>query len=304
MYSASVRREASFQNQILQYLINSAYLIGFAIHRTLSQCQTQSMAGSRKENSMLNYDLHTHSSYSDGSGSLHDNIHAAEAMGLSHIALTDHLNVNERDWVDEALNELQNEPPAGYRVKILKGVEASLLDSGGTISIDEKAAAKLDIVLCDMGWHSLGFSGDASLIPADQIIERIVECFINLCRNPLVGVVAHPFNFGRHTKVVIPPSEIPDDCLQKIADAFVVENTAFEVMNNAWWWHPLMHPREFTNQYVRIVKLFARRGVRFTLGSDAHGIGGVGNLGWSKYVLETAGVPPVQIVNPDIYLER
>ena len=72
---------------------------------------------------MLNYDLHTHSTYSDGKGSLHDNIHAAEAMGLSHIALTDHLRVDKWDWVDEALEELKDEPPQGYNVKILKGAE-------------------------------------------------------------------------------------------------------------------------------------------------------------------------------------
>ena len=253
---------------------------------------------------MLNYDLHTHSTYSDGKGSLHDNIHAAEAMGLSHIALTDHLRVEKQDWVDEALRELRDEPPEGYRVKILKGAEAALLDSSGRISIDDKAAAKLDIVLCDMGWHSLGFAGDASAIPKDQIIERIVECFINLCRNPLVDVVAHPFNFGRHTKAVVSPDEIPHDSLLKIADTFVSESTAFEIMNNAWWWHPTMHPRDLTDQYVKIVKLFAQRGVRFTLGSDAHGIGGIGNLGWSRRVLAEADVPHAQIVDPDIYLSQ
>ena len=251
---------------------------------------------------MLNYDLHTHSTYSDGKGSLHDNIHAAEAMGLSHIALTDHLRVDKRDWTDEALEELKDEPPEGYKVKILKGAEASLLDSSGKISVDENAAAKLDVLLCDMGWYSLGFSGDVSVIPRDQIIERIAQCFINLCRNPLVDVIAHPFNFGRHTKAVVSPAEISDECLVKIADAFVSQDTAFEIMNNAWWWHPLMNPREFTDQYVKIVKLFAQKGVRFTIGSDAHGIGGVGNLSWSKYVLAEAGVPTAQIVDPDVYL--
>lgn len=251
---------------------------------------------------MLNYDLHTHSTYSDGKGSLHDNIHAAEAMGLSHIALTDHLRVDKWDWVDEALEELKDEPPQGYKVKILKGAEASLLDSSGSISVDEKAATKLDIVLCDMGWHSLEFSGKVSRIPRELIIERIVQCFVNLCHNPLVDVIAHPFNFGRHTEVVISPAEIPVDCLVRIADAFVSQNTAFEVMNNAWWWHPLMDPGEFTDQYVNIVRFFAQRGVRFTIGSDAHGIGGVGNLGWSKYVLTEAGVPLAQIVDPDVYL--
>ncbi len=253
---------------------------------------------------MLNYDLHIHSTYSDGNDSLHDNIHAAEAIGLSHIALTDHLWTDKRDWVDEVLEELKDEPPFGYKVKILKGAEAALLDSSGRISVSEEAAAKLDIVLCDMGWQSLGFSGEASSIPREQIIERIAQCFINLCRNPLVDVIAHPFNFGRHTEVVIPPREIELDYLLRIADEFVSHNTAFEVMNNAWWWHPLMHPGEFTAQYVDIVRLFAERGVRFTISSDAHGIGSIGNLGWSKYVLEAASVPPEQIIDPDTYLSR
>ena len=35
---------------------------------------------------MLNYDLHTHSDYSDGKGTLHGNIHAAELSG-THAAL-------------------------------------------------------------------------------------------------------------------------------------------------------------------------------------------------------------------------
>lgn len=251
---------------------------------------------------MLNYDLHTHSTYSDGHDSLHDNIHAAEAMGLSHIALTDHLRVDKHDWVDEVLEELGHQPPVGYKVKILKGAEASLLDSSGKISIDENAAEKLDIVLCDMVWGSLGFSDETPPVSRDQIFERITECFINLCQNPLVNVIAHPFNFGRNTKVVICPAEIPVDCLLRIADAFVSQDTAFEVMNNAWWWHPLMNPGEFTDEYIEVVKFLAERGVSFTIGSDAHGIGGVGNLGWSRHVLAEAGVSPDQVINPDIYL--
>lgn len=251
---------------------------------------------------MLNYDLHTHSIYSDGHGTLRDNIQAAEAMKLSHIALTDHLGGRWDDWLHKALEELENEPPAEYRVKILKGAEATLLDNSGRISINAESAAKLDIVLCDMGWSSLGFSEEVSQISRENVMERIAECFINLCRNPLVNIVAHPFNFGRQTKVVISPGEIGSEYLLKIADEFVLQNKAFEVMNNVWWWHPLMHPGEFTTQYVEIVKLFARRGVRFTIGSDAHDITGIGNLGWSRYVLNEANVSSAQIVNPDIYL--
>ncbi|MBD3182433.1 PHP domain-containing protein [Candidatus Poribacteria bacterium] len=256
---------------------------------------------------MVNYDLHTHSIYSDGKGSLHDNIHAAEAVGLDYIALTDHLWLYSNkwnSWLDRALEELEHEPPKGYKVKILKGAETQLLDKTGKISLDEKTASKLDIVLCDMGWESLGFPEDVSAISRDQVYEALVESFIGLCRNEMVDVMAHPFNLGRHSKMVLEPGDIPVDCVEKIAGAFVEYDTAFEVMNNIWWWHPQLHPKELTQQYIQTVRIFAQKGVKFSIGSDAHGIGGIGNLGWSKYVLKEAGVTSEQMIDPEFYLNR
>jgi len=46
------------------------------------------------------------------------------------------------------------------------------------------------------------------------------------------------------------------------------------------------------------VRLCSARGVTFSVSSDAHRGGSVGNLIWSERVLRDAGVSPEQIVDP------
>ena len=57
----------------------------------------------------MNYDLHTHTKYSDGRSPVIDNVRVAEATGLSVVAITDHLwDSKEADWVDRMVSEVRN----------------------------------------------------------------------------------------------------------------------------------------------------------------------------------------------------
>mgnify|MGYP000995375963 FL=1 len=71
----------------------------------------------------------------------------------------------------------------------------------------------------------------------------------------------------------------------------------FEVMNDQMYWFSKcgIAPRELTTQYVELVKVFARAGVRFQVSSDDHRTG-LGNTRWSRIVLARAGVPLSQVV--------
>jgi len=77
----------------------------------------------------------------------------------------------------------------------------------------------------------------------------------------------------------------------------VNNNTCFEIMNNIWWWFPEIHPKEFTAQYLKLVKIFADVGVKFSVGSDAHSTGGVGNLIWCRYIIKEARIEN-RLINP------
>ena len=135
----------------------------------------------------------------------------------------------------------------------------------------------------------------------EEVIGNIITAYTKASENPLVDIIAHPFNTGRYFDIPVEPKEYPLNNLKKMAEAMLKNNTYFEIMNNIWWWFPEIHPKEFTKQYLKLVKVFACAGVKFSLGSDAHSIGGVGNLIWSKYIVKEADIEN-RLINPKIFI--
>lgn len=239
------------------------------------------------------YDGHTHTNFSDGRNTVVENVRAAEACGLECVAITDHF-LEEGEWFPRmvAAARLANEKS---EVRVLAGVEAAILNLEGAISLPEGCARELELVLADVGARTQGLGVQAPSTKA-RMADNLVSCLVNVCHNPLVQVIAHPFCLGRLPQSLY-PSDIPRTSLLKIAEAMRETGTAFEVMNQAYWWFPGAPLAKITRDYAELVRLFAAEGLRFTLGSDAHSAGAVGNLAWAVRVLQLAGVPGGQVVN-------
>ncbi|MCK4244714.1 MAG: PHP domain-containing protein [Candidatus Omnitrophica bacterium] len=250
---------------------------------------------------MISYDLHTHTKYSDGRATVLEMVFAAEALGLSHIAITDHYTDKNNTWVGKVSEEIE-EIRGKFSVKILKGAEGAVLNEEGGISVDKKIRDKLDLLLVHMGGEAKGIAKETDKLSKEDIIENITTAYTKAAENPLVDIIAHPFNIGYYFDIVVEPREYPIGNLKRIAEVFVKNNTCFEIMNNIWWWFPGIHPREFTRQYIELVRVFAKVGVKFSLGSNAHSVGGVGNLIWSKYVIEKTKIEN-QLIEPDIFVK-
>jgi len=248
---------------------------------------------------MINFDLHTHTTFSDGSHSLEITVKFAEAMGLEALAITDHFAPSMKLWEEEGLfdkylGEIRT-ASEWAEVPLLAGVEATVLNTKGEISMNEEAFAKLDIVLVDFGGQTEGvFRNPPS--SKEKIVANVTECLVSVAENPLFHILAHPFNLGRISEP-LEPADIPRSCLEEIATAMRENGKIFEVMNCTFWWFPEMPVRRFTEQYVEIVRLFAEAGVLFSAGSDDHRTG-VGNLAWSNRVLQMAEVSAERIVDP------
>lgn len=214
------------------------------------------------------FDFHVHTMYSDGVGTAAAMVEAAEARGLEAIALTDHgpeLSVGTpREKLTPMLQDIKlAQEDAG--IPVLAGIEANVVDEGGTIDVDEEFIGKLDILL--MGIHRLGEARDPVEFARDYLgrATRAIE-------RHKIDVLAHPFYFHRD----LVPHLLPED-LENFVRTAAGRGAAMEV--NMKYGGP---DEEF-------LRLCLREGVKLSIGTDAHTVGEVGRVDWALGVLRRIG---------------
>lgn len=100
-------------------------------------------------------DYHTHTKYSDGKGTIEQNIAAAVERGLKEIAITDHgfrnpvcLKTRDLEKQAEEIELCRKKYPD---IRILHGIEADLMNREGDIDLGEDLNLGLDLVIA--GYH-------------------------------------------------------------------------------------------------------------------------------------------------------
>ncbi len=249
--------------------------------------------GANRACSPLPYDGHTHTTFSDGRNSLAENVRAAEALGLRCLAITDHY-YGEGEELYEWVRQIARYDAAS-EVTVVPGIEVTILDPDGEVSCGEDERRLVRWVLADIGWRTRGI-GRLAPTSKKRVIDNAVAAMVNAAANPNVDAIAHPFNLGRFDVRVYPTDFALAD-LERIAEAMADNGCAFELMNQIYWWYPELSIREFEEQYVPILRVFAEAGVVFCVGSDAHSCGAVGNLGYCKRLMELAGITMDQVLD-------
>jgi histidinol phosphatase-like PHP family hydrolase len=197
----------------------------------------------------MKVDMHLHTSKSDGRDSLHNIVDAAEAKGLDLIAITDHgpghgSGISEKQALQTRREADLLQP--NYHVKILAGIEAEIL-STGEVLLDTREG--LDIVLAS--YHGA---------PSEEVYYRAV---LRAVTDPKVDVLAH----HAWTMGGFAPVEKYDDMLIELMAAHEV---AIEINSKHALpsWDFLVKCRD--------------RGIKYTIGSDAHKAADVGSVAWAK----------------------
>jgi len=130
-------------------------------------------------------DLHAHSSWSDGGNSIEELARAAQKLGYSYIAITDHsqslkvahgLSLRELKRKRAEIDAI-NKKLANFRV--LYGTEADI-DSEGKIDYKDEILKEFDVVIAAI--HT-GFKQSQR-----QLTKRLVRA----CENKYVHIIAHP----------------------------------------------------------------------------------------------------------------
>lgn len=104
----------------------------------------------------LSYDLHTHTTFSHGKGSIEDNVKAAISRGLKTIGISDHGPGHvtygvKRSNIPVMRNEIERLKPLYPEIEILLGVEANIINRSGKLDVTEEELKQFDYLLA--GYH-------------------------------------------------------------------------------------------------------------------------------------------------------
>ncbi|NIP67326.1 PHP domain-containing protein [Candidatus Bathyarchaeota archaeon] len=231
-------------------------------------------------------DLHIHTRFSDGQSSLAEAVRVARAKKLKIFAITDHYSqfcdLPHRLSKGQLKTYLDSLSSAGVMVK---GVEADILP-------DQFSISKANADLCDLvlgGLHVLEgrvFWGDKGPIwDPRSFVEHIRVTLIRAMESGLLDVLVHPTwlpeDIRPQTKQLL-TRDWRESLLEAAADHMV----AIEI-SGAW-----KVPDEV------FVRACLRRGVKLSVGSDAHTPSDIGNIRYAVDLLKRLEAPPEAIFLP------
>lgn len=220
-------------------------------------------------------DTHTHTLICQHAFStLLENVRYAASAGHRFLVTTEHGPAMDRaphEWFFENLPRAVPRELEG--VVVIKGCEANLLDTDGTLDIHETALGRLDLVMVSM--HRGTFLRDTTP-------EERTAAWRAVAKNPRVDVIGHLGDprFSADYEAVI--------------QAFQEGGQAVELNNSS----PKSRPGSEEN-CLAIARLCKEYGVPVLLSSDAHFCTAIGGVDWSASIAGRAGIPEEQILNLD-----
>jgi putative hydrolase len=235
-------------------------------------------------------DLHTHTVYSHGKGSVEDNILAAIGLGIRTIGIADHgpghigFGVPRKKLVEQKaeIRALRLKYPD---MEILFGVEANIIASKAGLDIKPQEFPYFDFVCA--GWHygaldGLSFGGLASTVVnlARSKAERATKRQIRHNTDVIVHALEnYPIQFLTH-----PGDKAPVDLLE-IAAVCARTGTLIEINTSHM---------SLTAEDLRMMMLTE---ARFIVNSDAHTPNRVGDFLPALALIAEAGVDMERVVN-------
>lgn len=217
--------------------------------------------------------VHCHSTWSDGKSTIAEMAHAADALGMEYLTITDHsphahyaggveLDRLKRQW--EEIDRVQ----ADVRVRLLKGTESDIL-ADGSLDYPDAVLAQLDVVIASI--H------ERHKMDSDAMTARLVTAM----RHPVFKIWGHAL--GRLIQ-----SRPPFACdVLTVLDAIAVSRAAIEVNGDP-------HRLDLEPVWIREAR---KRGIQFTISVDAHA---TAQLGYLRYGIGTArrgGVRRNEVLN-------
>lgn len=239
----------------------------------------------------MTYDIHTHTTFSHGKGSIEDNVKAAVLKGLKLIGISDHgpghltYGVKPSDF-PKMRTETERLKPLYPDIEILLGVEANIINPSGELDIDKTEFAAFDYILA--GYH-YGIFGE-------KPFHAFKTHFINFCTTYIIKnkeTTQKKINtelvikalYENEIRVLTHPGDKGQFDIIPIARACEETGTLMEIST----WHDAPTSEE--------LKAIAKTKAAFIISSDAHSPGRVGTFAPGLDRALKAGIDPARIDN-------
>lgn len=203
----------------------------------------------------LIYDLHTHTIFSHGTGTIEDNVRIAKEKGLKEIGITDHgfehgLYAVNRKKLPQMRIECDRLSKK-YNLKVLLGIEADIIDYNGNIDVNENDKSFLDFVIVGYHkvlkprWRVFWFSLFTKIIKTKKQREKLTDSYIKALDKHNIKFFTH---LNRAVKVNV--KRIADECKKR--------DMPIELNGKGIY---------FSQEEIEYMK---KNGNKFICGSDAH----------------------------------
>lgn len=231
------------------------------------------------------YDLHTHTKYSHGSGTVEDNVRIAVDKKLEYIAISDHgpghlfYGVNRNDFVNMR-NDIEKMNVKFPKTNVRMSVEANTVCGGNGLDIKPEEFEEFDFIIA--GFH-FGLFGCGSIrnwlwshgirLGEKSLKARNTRMIVDSLRKNDLAILTHPGDKG--------PFDVAE-----ISEACVETDTLMEI--NCRHGHLT----------VEEIKVAAQNpDAKFIISSDAHTPDAVGTFKPGLQRALDAGLDPARIVN-------
>ena len=239
----------------------------------------------------LTYDLHTHTTFSHGKGSIEDNVKVAISKGLRTIGISDHGPGHvtygvKRKNIAVMRNEIDRLKPLYPQIEILLGVEANIINPSGKLDVLPKELAYLDYLLA--GYHFGVFGEKPAQALGTHARNYILTGWFHrstkkqLKHNTELTVRAI---YENDIKILTHPGDKGVFDIKEIALACAERGTLMEIST----WHDWLT--------VEGIKEAAKTDAKFVISSDAHTPDRIGDCIGAVNRIKAAGLDFERVVN-------
>ncbi len=219
-------------------------------------------------------DVHTHTIMSGHAySSLQEMVAAAAEKGLQILGITEHAPALPGACNPIYFRNLHVVPRLMNGVRLLLGAELNILDTQGTLDLDEDYYRILDIRIA--GIHSLCWKGGTR--------EENTHAMLQAIRNPWTQIISHP---GDGT------AELD---FEPIVLAAKETQTLLEINSSSM--DPIRQKTVARDNNLEILRLCRRHEVPIILGSDAHISFSVADYRYALPLLAETDFPEALVIN-------